>query len=105
MTGVVTILSDYIYSVDIQGLSISPLGGNTLVQYSGSLTGRDFRAIIQVAPFVLYDLLPPNAFQAWLALCDLVPMVWQPEIYDHERYLVCTHFLSQNIASNMFLAE
>ncbi|THH23057.1 hypothetical protein EUX98_g8121 [Antrodiella citrinella] len=35
-------------SVDVTGLGISPLAGQTLVQYAGSLTGRDFRAIAQI---------------------------------------------------------
>ncbi|KAJ7886502.1 hypothetical protein B0H13DRAFT_1889219 [Mycena leptocephala] len=45
-------------------LSISPLVGKTLVQYSSSLTGRDFSAIAQVAPFV-FD---PGDFMAKMHL-------------------------------------
>lgn len=44
-------------SLDVTGLGCSKLVGQTLVQYAGSLTGRDFHAIAQVAPFVLYDLV------------------------------------------------
>ncbi|KAJ7929641.1 hypothetical protein B0H13DRAFT_2228460 [Mycena leptocephala] len=41
------LLTTRLSSLDVSGLGISPLAGRTLVQYSGSLTGRDFRAIAQ----------------------------------------------------------
>lgn len=75
-------------SFDVSGLGISPLVGRTLVKYAGSLTGRDFRTITQVAPFVLYDLVPPECYKAWLALSQLVPLVWQPYIPNLEEHLV-----------------
>jgi hypothetical protein len=49
------LLTTRLSSLDISGLGISPLAGKTLVQYSSSLTGRDFSAMAQVAPFV-FDL-------------------------------------------------
>lgn len=51
-------------SYDVSGLGISPLPGFTLVQYAGSLTGRDFRTIAQVAPHVLYDLVSKDSFES-----------------------------------------
>ncbi|KAJ7246704.1 hypothetical protein C8J57DRAFT_1438159 [Mycena rebaudengoi] len=74
-------------SLDVSGLGISPLAGRTLVQYSGSLTGRDFRAIAQVAPFVVYDLVSSECFETWQALSKLVPLIWQPEIKDIESHI------------------
>ncbi|KAJ7223787.1 hypothetical protein C8J57DRAFT_1013640, partial [Mycena rebaudengoi] len=59
----------------------------TLVQYAGSLTGRDFHLILQLVPAVLYGLIPDKAYEAWLALCRLAPMVFQPEITDLSSYL------------------
>lgn len=73
---------------DVSGLNISPLAGFTLVQYAGSLTGRDFRTIAQVAPHVIHDLVPDECFQTWLALSALVPLVWQPKISNLETHLV-----------------
>ena len=84
------LLKTRLSSLDVSGLGIAPLSGETLVTYAGSLTGRDFRIISQVAPFVLYDLVPSTCYQAWLALCALVPLIWQPEINDLEPYLVST---------------
>jgi len=74
-------------SFDVAGLGISPLAGQTLVQYAGSLTGRDFRAIAQAAPFVLYDLVSQDCFSTWVALSKLIPLIWQPEIRDVESHL------------------
>ena len=83
-----TLLKTRLSSVDVSGLGIPPLSGETLVTYAGSLTGRDFRAISQVAPFVLYDLVPYECFQAWLSLSGLVPLIWQPVIEDLEAHAV-----------------
>ncbi|KAJ7686459.1 hypothetical protein B0H14DRAFT_2176181, partial [Mycena olivaceomarginata] len=41
------ILISRLSSFNVSGLGISPLSGRTLVNYSGSLTGRDFRTIVQ----------------------------------------------------------
>ncbi|KAI0825275.1 hypothetical protein BC628DRAFT_1320341 [Trametes gibbosa] len=75
-------------SLDVSGLGLSTLSGETLVTYAGSLTGRDFRVISQVAPLVLYDLLPSPCFEAWLALSAMVPLIWQPEIVNLDTHLI-----------------
>ncbi|KAF8515093.1 hypothetical protein JB92DRAFT_3156825 [Gautieria morchelliformis] len=82
------LLESRLSSCDVRGLGLSPLAGHTLVQWAGSLTGRDFRALCQVAPFVLYDLIPPEAMGAWVALARLIPLVWQPVIPDVDHHLV-----------------
>ncbi|KAL1726516.1 hypothetical protein EV714DRAFT_219219 [Schizophyllum commune] len=81
------LLKTRLSSLDVSGLGISELNGHTLVQYAGSLTGRDFRAIAQVAPFVIYDMVSSDCYEAWLALSKLVPLIWQPEILDIRSYL------------------
>ncbi|KAI0629204.1 hypothetical protein C8Q77DRAFT_1161385 [Trametes polyzona] len=50
--------------------------------------GRDFRVVLQVAPAVLQGLVPEPAYQAWLALCRLAPLLFQPEIDDLPSYKV-----------------
>lgn len=78
----------WLSSFDVSGLGISPLVGRTLVQYSGSLTGRDFCAIAQVAPFVVYDLVSKDCYRTWVALSKLVPLIWQPQIQDIGQHIV-----------------
>ncbi|KAJ3884269.1 hypothetical protein GG344DRAFT_71472, partial [Lentinula edodes] len=51
------ILVGRLSSFNTWGMGFSPLAGKTLVNYAGSLTGRDFRALVQAAPFVLHGLL------------------------------------------------
>ncbi|KAJ7687087.1 hypothetical protein B0H14DRAFT_2654022 [Mycena olivaceomarginata] len=80
------LLTPCLSSLDVSGLSISPLAGRTLVRYSGSLTGRDFRAITQVALFVLYDLVSKECFETWQALSKVIPLIWQPEIGNIESH-------------------
>ena len=97
------LLTTRIVSFDISGLNLSPLAGKTFVQYSGSLAGRDFRAISQVAPFVLYDLLPQPCYDAWIALCKLVPLIWQPVIINADKHIVRYLKLCYLCASEMTL--
>ncbi|KAI5994117.1 hypothetical protein F5J12DRAFT_693459, partial [Pisolithus orientalis] len=75
-------------SFNVSGLSIPHLAGQTLVQYAGSLTGCDFHTISQAMPFILYDLVPHECCEAFLALSSLIPLVWQPCIDNAEEHLV-----------------
>ncbi|KAJ7927157.1 hypothetical protein B0H13DRAFT_1598942 [Mycena leptocephala] len=72
------ILISCLSSFNVTGLGISPLPGHTLVNYSGSLTGRDFRAIVQAAPFILQGLLPPAYIELWTSLSAVVTLVLLP---------------------------
>ncbi|KAG2126284.1 hypothetical protein DEU56DRAFT_743067 [Suillus clintonianus] len=81
------LLETRLSSVDVSGLGLSHLAGHTLVQYAGSLVGRDFRAIAQVAPFVLHDLVPTECYDTWVALSNLIPLIWQPEIENSTEHL------------------
>ncbi|KAG6859022.1 hypothetical protein C0991_001478, partial [Blastosporella zonata] len=74
-------------SFEVSGLNIPKLSGQTLVKYAGSLTGRDFRAIAQAAPFVLQGIVSPRCYLAWVALSNLVPLIWQPVIEDIDSHI------------------
>ncbi|KAF7325590.1 hypothetical protein MKEN_00408600 [Mycena kentingensis (nom. inval.)] len=80
------LLETRLSSIDVSGLGLSPLPGHTLVHYAGSLVGRDFRALAQVAPFVLQGMLSEERVAAWIALSRIVTLVWQPEIEDIDAY-------------------
>jgi hypothetical protein len=82
------ILTIRLSSVDVTGLGIPLLTGQTLVKYAGSLTGCDFWAIAQTAPFVLYDLVPRECYNTWLSLCLLLPFIWQPMITNLDEHLM-----------------
>uniref|UniRef100_A0A8H7XVA1 Uncharacterized protein n=1 Tax=Psilocybe cubensis TaxID=181762 RepID=A0A8H7XVA1_PSICU len=74
-------------SLSVAGLGIPTLNGSTLVNYAGSLTGRDFRIIAQVAPFVIYNMVSQEVYDAWVSLSTLVPVIWQPAISNIDEYL------------------
>ncbi|KAJ6603751.1 hypothetical protein B0H10DRAFT_1658960, partial [Mycena sp. CBHHK59/15] len=60
----------------------------------GSLTGRDFRAIVEAGPFVLQGLLPEANIRAFAALSAVFTLVWQPHINDLNKYIkAIDHFL------------
>lgn len=81
-------------SFDVSGLGLPPLSGATLVNYARSLVGRDFRAIVQAAPFVLQGLdgISTESLDVWLALSRVVTLVWQPEIKHIENHIVSSMF-------------
>ena len=78
-------------SFDVTGLGCPKLSSSTLVNNAGSLTGRDFRVIAQVAPFVLFGIVPALCYNTWVALSNLIPLIWQPRIPDIDKYIVCGH--------------
>ncbi|KAG9089952.1 hypothetical protein FRC06_001282 [Ceratobasidium sp. 370] len=88
------VLKARINSLDLSGLGLSTPQGKTLVQYAKSLTGGDFRIVLQIAPLILYDLLPTRAYDTWLALSHLGPLAFQPEIEDVNEYLVSVFKMS-----------
>jgi hypothetical protein len=84
------LLIERLNSYDVRGLALdsSRIAGATLVNYSGSLTGRDFQTISQVVPFVIYDMVPPGVFEAWLSLSKLVPLIYQSTINNINAFVV-----------------
>lgn len=83
-----SILKTRIASLDVSGLNIKPPNGVTLVTYAGSLVGRDFRVVLQIAPAVLHGLLPDVIYEAWLSICRLAPLIFQPVIDNSTEFLV-----------------
>ncbi|KAG8978863.1 hypothetical protein FRB90_008294 [Tulasnella sp. 427] len=80
------LLKTRLSSLDVRGLGLSRLRGHTLVQYAGSLTGGDFRSIIQVGPLVLHGLVPKGLLTVWQALGRMAALVYQPSIPDIDEY-------------------
>ncbi|OAV93399.1 hypothetical protein PTTG_09817, partial [Puccinia triticina 1-1 BBBD Race 1] len=65
--------------------SLKPVG---MVKYSSSLVGKDFRVIVQAAPFIFFQFMEEPTRNIWHALCHLAPLVFQTHIKNMEEYLI-----------------
>jgi len=97
-----SLLAMRLSSFDVSGLEISPLARQTLVQYSGSLTGHDFCALAQAVPFVAYDMVPKDCLETWVSLSKMIPLIWQPEIDDINAHCVCFCNFSKFVLTHIF---
>ncbi|KAK7018537.1 hypothetical protein R3P38DRAFT_3320225 [Favolaschia claudopus] len=78
-------------STNIDGLSVEGLRAAYIVQYANSLIGRQFKALLQIAVFHIYDLVNETVFQAWKALGGLGALLWVPEIDNMTIYCADLH--------------
>ncbi|KAA1114601.1 hypothetical protein PGT21_014993 [Puccinia graminis f. sp. tritici] len=74
-------------SFNCQSLNIDSLKPDYLIQHIKSLVGRDFKIIIQAAPFVFSETMTPDQKEIWFALCKLTPFIFQTKIANEEDYL------------------
>ncbi|KAI9092383.1 hypothetical protein DFS34DRAFT_575283 [Phlyctochytrium arcticum] len=64
-----------------------PFRGKEMVQYGGSLVGKDFRRWIQMAPFAYDGFLPESWMRAWFCMADVFLLVYVQSIPNMELYL------------------
>ncbi|KAA1134479.1 hypothetical protein PGTUg99_001875 [Puccinia graminis f. sp. tritici] len=81
-------LVDRLRSFDCKGLNIDSLKPKYLIQHILSIVGRDFKVILQAAPFVFFDFMTPEKKAIWVALCCLTPLVFQTNIPDMAAFQI-----------------
>ncbi|OAV86382.1 hypothetical protein PTTG_29941 [Puccinia triticina 1-1 BBBD Race 1] len=73
-------------SFNIDGLNIASMQAEYLTRHFANFIGKDFRIVLQAAPFVLFDYMDNNQLELWGALCTLAPLIFQTRIEDMVKY-------------------
>jgi len=77
-------------STETDGLSIHAIRANYIMQYAGSLIGRQFKTIAQVNIFHVRGIVTEHQFMAWKAVGELSALLWFTEIWNLKEYCVCS---------------
>jgi hypothetical protein len=75
------------YSFNTKSLNIPSIRPISMVQYSSSLIGKDFRIILQAAPFIFFQFMNPSKIKIWSSLCHLSALIFQTHIENMATYI------------------
>ncbi|KAJ7195789.1 hypothetical protein GGX14DRAFT_575340 [Mycena pura] len=74
-------------TTETRALSIHAVRANYIMQYAGSLIGRQFKTLVQSNVFHMHGLVSDEKFLAWRAVGELGALFWFTEIRNMEEYL------------------
>ncbi|KAI8449373.1 hypothetical protein BY996DRAFT_8407206 [Phakopsora pachyrhizi] len=83
-------------SFDISNLNIPSIKAKYLVQHYSSLVGKDFKIIIQAAPFVFFTIIEESRQKIWISLCHLCSLIFQTHISCLENYVATLNSFTQD---------
>ncbi|KAJ7140471.1 hypothetical protein C8R43DRAFT_1131421 [Mycena crocata] len=73
-------------STNTDGLSIHAIRSNYIMQYAGSLIGRQLKTLAQTSIFHVRGLVSSDHFMAWKAAGELAVLLWVPAIPKLDEY-------------------
>ena len=75
------------YSFNTNSLNIPSIRPTSMVKYSSSLIGKDFRIILQAAPFLFFRFMDSSHINLWSSLCHLGSLIFQTHIDNMPTYI------------------
>ncbi|KAH9450091.1 hypothetical protein Pst134EA_026804 [Puccinia striiformis f. sp. tritici] len=66
---------------------MAKLSADQLRQMEAQFLGKDFRTIVQLAPFVFFPFMNQAQIDVWIPLCFICSMAFQTHIRDMDAYL------------------
>jgi len=88
--------STRLQATERSGLTIHAIRANYIMQYANSLIGRQFKTIVQVNAFHVYDLVDKPRYLLTKAVGELSALLWFTEIRNMDDYLVCSSIMLSN---------
>ncbi|KAI8461540.1 hypothetical protein BY996DRAFT_8404742, partial [Phakopsora pachyrhizi] len=92
-------------SFDTCNLNIQPIKAKYLVQHYSSLVGKDFKVLIQAAPFVFFPLIEDSKRKIWNSLCHLCSFIFQTHIRDIKKYTAKITYFTQDFLLKLISAS
>jgi hypothetical protein len=74
-------------SFNTDALNIPPIQAHYMIAHYGSFVGKDYRVVLQVAPFILFRFMNDDQRLLWFELCYLGSLLFQTHIENLETYL------------------
>lgn len=75
-------------SFSTDGLNCAKISPATFVRYHGSMVGKEFKVVLQAAPFVFFQFLTEEQRHLWSILGHLGSYMFQTKISDKRAYLL-----------------
>lgn len=96
-----TTLQGFWAAFNTEGLNCAPIRPVTMVQYVGCLVGKEFRVVLEAAPFVFFSFLTVDQRHLWTILGHLCSYVFQSSISDKESYIKSVKILADRFLNKL----